>query len=117
MNHLEKLYALLTKADRQIKYGILTDETADPLITLQSGDSFPSGSHIGDVKAVEYPTVIVSVYSTDYLAGFGLSRTLKGEIKSALKDNTKIIHTRDDGSAYDKEKSKYLFKSHFKIIE
>lgn len=114
MNILEKISALLTKEGRTIKYGEWDNDVVDPLICLAMGESKPSSAHIGDGQAVSYPMVIVSVISSDYIAGFNLIETLKTEIKSAIKSTIKVVFTKD--SASERKESKYVFKSHFKQI-
>lgn len=116
MNFLEKVSNVLTKDARQIKYGTMTTETADTLITLEVGDSLPNVSHLGDQIAVEYQILIINVFSVDYIAGYNLLETLKSELKATLKDMTKLLHTGNIASEYDKEKARYIFKANFKII-
>lgn len=116
MNFLEKVNALLAVEGRTIKYGTMTSETSDPLVTLEVGDSLPSIGHLGDRKEVEYRILIVSVYAESYLAGFDLLEILKSELKSAKKDTTQLVHTGDSASEYDKDKQRYVFKANFKII-
>ena len=45
MSFLEKVYTLLAKEGRQIKYGTYTTDSADPLVTLEVGESLPNFSH------------------------------------------------------------------------
>lgn len=116
MNALEKINALLSKDGRIIKYGTFVAETADPIITLRLSDSLPSVGHMGDKKAVDYPVVLISVVSSDYLQGYNLSEQIKSEIKDAQKATLQIAHSQDLESEYNKETAKYIIKSKFKII-
>lgn len=116
MNYIEKVFALLTKEGRNIKYGTYTGEEADPLVTLETGESLPNISHIGDQAAVEYQFLIISVYAADYLVGFNQLETIKTELKAAQKTTTRLIHVGNLASGYDKETKKYIFKSKYKII-
>jgi len=59
MSFLEKVFTLLTKEGRHIKYGTYTTESADPVVTLEVGESLPNFSHMGDQPAVEYQFLIV----------------------------------------------------------
>jgi|AGTN01.1.fsa_nt_gi hypothetical protein len=117
MNSLEKLNALLSGDGRIIKYGVLTEEEDALLISLQIGESEATKNSIGDRSAAFFPTLIVGVYSSDYLAGFDLIEQIKNEIKLAGKDNLKIFHFKDMASEYVSEKQKYLFKSLFREIQ
>lgn len=116
MNFLEKVCALLAKEGRQIKYGTYTTESADPLVTLEVGESLPNTSHLGDQSPVEYQVLIVGVYSSDYLVGFNLLETIKSELKTAQKTTVSLTHIGNLASEYDKDTTKYIFKSKYKII-
>lgn len=116
MSFLEKVYTLLAKEGRQIKYGTYTTDSADPLVTLEVGESLPNFSHMGDQPAVEYQFLIVGVYSSDYLAGFNLLETIKSELKAAQKTTVRLYHVGNLASGYDKDTTKYIFKSKYKII-
>lgn len=69
---------------------------------------------MGDKQAVNYPTVLVSVVSSDYMSGFILIETLKDEIKIAFKDTVKIVFYKDFTS--EQNGIKYIFKSQFKQL-
>lgn len=116
MNYLEKLNALLTKDGRQIKYGAFGEESQDPLITLQRGESAGTAHHLTDQSDAGYPTVVVSVYGSDYVAAFDLAEKIKSEIKNARKETIGILHTKDMASTQTADRSRYVFQSYFKII-
>ena len=116
MSFLEKVFTLLTKEGRHIKYGTYTTESADPVVTLEVGESLPNFSHMGDQPAVEYQFLIVGVYSSDYLTGFNLLETIKSELKEAQRTTVRLYHVGNLASIYDKDTTKYIFKSKYKII-
>lgn len=116
MSFLEKVYTLLAKEGRQIKYGTYTTESSDPLVTLEVGESLPNFNHMGDQSAVEYQFLIVGVYSSDYLAGFNLLEAIKSELKMAQKATVRLYHVGNLASGYDKDTTKYVFKAKYKII-
>lgn len=117
MNELEKIAALLAADGRQIKYGVLTNETADGLIAIRTGESQVTSAHMGDIQSVTYPNILVCVYHSDFLSGFKLMETLKATIKAAVKDTVHIVHTLDREAEYDSINKKYEFTSQFKIIK
>lgn len=117
MNILEKLCALLTAEGRQIKYGVRTEETANCLITIRTGESGTPAAHLRDAADVSYPVVILSVYDGDFMSAYRLLETLKAEIKAAVKDSVHILHRRDRETKYDAAAGRYELSAEFKIIQ
>ena len=117
MNILEKLCALLTAEGRQIKYGVRTEETADSLIAIRTGESGASAKHLHDAADVSYPVVVLSVYDGDFMEAYRLLETLKAEIKAAVKDSVHILHLRDRETKYDGTAGSYELSAEFKIIK
>lgn len=115
MNVLEKVNSVLAQDGRQIKYGAYVDETADPLITLEIGDSLAAVNYLGDGPATQYQTLSVGTVATDYIAGFDLLEQLKADL-TAQNATVKLIHTADIASVYEKESNRYIFKATFKSI-
>ena len=117
MNSLEKLNAVLNKDGRLIKYGVLTNEEVTDLICLQIGESEKTMHTAGNNNLIYFPTLLIIVYSFDYITGFNLIEQLKSEVYQANKNNLKIVHLKDLASVYDAEKQKYIFKSQFREIQ
>lgn len=116
MSELEKLYALLSKEGRALKYGVRTDET-DLVVGLTPEASLLGQGHLGDAPAAEYPTVAVTVYASDCLAAYLESNRIKAEIKAAVKRSVRIAHYRDENTVYDRESGCYQVKTLYKIIK
>ena len=117
MNNLEKVQALLTGGSRTIVYGYPSGVTADPVISLSIAESDNAVYAMGDVLKSTYTTVDISVYATDYLAGYSLLLAIKSEIQSAVKSTVKILFTNFGESGYDTDLQRHVLTSKYKIIE
>lgn len=117
MNSLQKLKTLLSKEDRTIKIGTLTDETSYPIITIEVGDSELTEHSIKDNTAIYKPVYNISVHSQDYTVGYDLLESVISEVKDSTKQSMYIIHTKTFESVYDSEKNLYTFKAQFKEIK
>lgn len=116
MNYLQKIYALLSKEGRTVKYGVMTDETAPLLVTIAADEDAESTPCLGENGFSRIACVLVSVYAADYLEGWTLSQTLDEELKSAVKDTVFLTYDKALGSDYDESKARYVFKTRYKII-
>ncbi len=117
-NAVVKIHDLLSEGlDRCVIYGEPTTETASEIIAVSAGESTQARALMGDTDGVVYSSVLVRVYTANYLTGFQLLTQLKEEIASAGKLNTGAIFRKDRGSKYDKDLKKYVFEMEYQEIE
>lgn len=112
----EKLKALLSKEGRTVGYGVYTDESADPYITVNLGESLASVTSLQDARGIQKPTVLISVYTADFLAGVKLIETLKNEIAAADRVTVPLTHLGDLACVYDAVKRRYVFTARYRQI-
>lgn len=117
-NAIVKIHDLLGEGlDRCVIYGVPTTETASEIIAVSSGEGAETKALMGDTDGVVYSSVLVRIYTADYLAGFQLLTQIKGEIKTAGKLNTGVTFKKDNGSKYDKDLQKYIFEIQYQEIK
>lgn len=113
MNALEEVVSAITKQGRTVKLGVMTNETADPLITVKTVGNVSGAMQLGGGTSADYRMIDVSVYSADYLAGMELICQLKAEL---VAGGCNLVSYTDKGSAFDKDRERYVFTYEFKQI-